>query len=179
MGLSIVASFVDPTEAKVAAGALCSAGFNAVVLDQNFSSVDWMASQALGGIRVGVPDAELDEAAGFLREMIEDRPEPAPDPYPGGLWRTAAIVFGAVLPLVALLMIRPEKTWQVVILLLGGLGVPLGWFIAAAGKSRHRREQFTAILNTGLLLAGIMIAIFAIGALIEWLPRVLYPGGRG
>jgi hypothetical protein len=178
MGLSVVASFVDPTEAKVAAGALCAAGFDAVVLDQNFSSVDWMASQALGGIRIGVPDQELDEAAGFLRELIAERPEPGEDPHPGGLWRTAAIIFGAVLPLMALLMIRPEKTWQVVLLILGGLGAPLGWLIAAAGKSRGRSQQLTAILSTGLLLIGVAAAIFAIGALIHWLPTLLYPNGR-
>lgn len=178
MGMSVVASFVDPTEAKVAAGALCSAGFDAVVLDQNFSSVDWMASQALGGIRVGVPETELAEAAGFLNELIEEKPEPAEDPHPGGWWRTAAIVLGVVLPLMAALMIRPEKTWQVVILVLGGLGVPLGWCVAAAGKSRGRREQFTAILSTGLLLIGAIMAVAAIGMLIGWLPHLLYPNGR-
>lgn len=178
MGLSIVASFVDPTEAKVAAGALCSAGFEAVVLDQNFSSVDWMASQALGGIRVGVPEQELDEAAAFLRELIAERPEPGEDPHPGGWWRTAAIVCGALLPLMALLMIRPEETWQVVILIAGSLGVPLGWMIAAAGKSRGRQDQLTAILSAGLLLLGVAAALFAIGALIHWLPGALYPNGR-
>lgn len=178
MGLSIVASFVDPTEAKVAAGALGSAGFNAVVLDQNFSSVDWIASQALGGIRVGVPEEELDEAAAFLRELIDGQPEPTKEPHPGAWWRTAAIVFGVVLPLMALLVIRPEKTWQVVILLLGALGAPLGWMIAAAGKSRGRRGQSAAIFGTMLLLLGVFAALVAVAALVSWLPHLLYPNGR-
>lgn len=177
MGIAVVASFVDPTEAKVAAGALCSAGFDAVVLDQNFSSVDWMASQALGGIRVGVPDQELDEAAAFLREIIDERPEPSEDPHPGGLWRTA-IVFGVVLPLISLLTLRPEKTWQVAVLMLGAVGAPLGWIIAAAGKSRGRQGQSVAIVSTMLLVLGAVAALVAIGALVSWLPHLLYPNGR-
>jgi hypothetical protein len=178
MGMSIVASFVDRIEAQVAAGALCSAGFNAVVMDQNFASVDWMAQQALGGIRVGVPDGELEEAAQLLRELNSERPEPGPEPHPGGGWRGLAIALGVIVPLLALAMHGSRTWWQTLLLLVGLVGTPLAWIIVAAAKSRNRQGQVLAIAGTGAVVVGALILIVGLIALISWLPHLLYPNGR-
>ena len=60
MGMSVVASFVDPTEAKVAAGALC-----------------WLAALYL------VRHPVRDEISGFLVHLLPARPAQAqPTPLP-------------------------------------------------------------------------------------------------
>jgi hypothetical protein len=56
------ASFQDPIEAQIVCGLLQSAGIDAMVADFNLISVNWPMAQALGGVKVQVPHADLDEA---------------------------------------------------------------------------------------------------------------------
>lgn len=167
MGMSVVARYVDRTEAEIAASALRSAGFNAVAMDTNFSAIDWMAMQALGGIRVGVPDDELDEAASFLGELIHKRPEPGPEPHPGSLWRTAAIACGVIIPILALTMLEPRTWWQTCILIIGLIGTPLAWIIVGAVKSRNRQPQSLAIASASLLVLGAIVLALVVTAIIH------------
>src|SRR3982751_127543 len=113
MGMSIVASFLDPTEAEIAAGALRSAGFRAVAMDQHFAAMDSIARQALGGMRVGVPDEELADAVAFLRSVLDARPRRRARIQRGIGWRLTAIVFGFLSP-------------------------PIGWLVGGMGQGRGR-----------------------------------------
>jgi hypothetical protein len=177
MGLSIVASFLDRTEAQIAAAALCSAGFGAVVMDTNFSGADWMATQALGGIRIGVPVGELDEAAQFLRELTSEKPEPGPDPHPGS-WRTVALALFLGGPVLLFLFHDLTNWWQVALFLVGVVSWPLALIVMAVGKSRGRAGQGVAIASTALLIFGLLAGASALIALIYYLPQLLYPHGQ-
>lgn len=169
MGLSVVASFTQLSEAHVAAGALRSAGFHAEVMDQNFAVVNWFEQQVLGGIRVIVPQSELGEAVQVLREIIREKPEPGPEPHPGVGWRGLAIAFGLIIPVVALVFLREPMTWwKAVLLMIGFAGTPLAWSVVAAVKSRGREGQLLPILLSVLTvtLAGLVLSA-AIGVLTQ------------
>ena len=61
-GVATVASFHDPMEAQIVRAMLESAGIDATLADLNLITVDWPMSVALGGVRVQVPVADLEEA---------------------------------------------------------------------------------------------------------------------
>jgi hypothetical protein len=134
MGLAVVASFLDPAEAEIAAGALRSAGFAAVALDQHFASVDPLARQSLGGMRVGVPEDELREAAQCLAGILRERPR-IRRPRPRGV------------------------AWRWLAALLGFLNPVFGWFVVAVVKrGRRPLPLISAMLATCLLLLAAAVA---------------------
>ncbi len=76
---SVVARFTSVGEAESARSALDAAGIDARVGDENMVAVDWLMSQAVGGVKVLVPDEKLAEAAEVLgdaaREATSDEHE--------------------------------------------------------------------------------------------------------
>jgi len=67
MGLSVVAAFPSLMEAQIACGALCAAGFDAEVFDQNFGRV--IPTDLIGGFRIMVPEDQDDAAKSFLAAL--------------------------------------------------------------------------------------------------------------
>ena len=67
-----VATYATVGEAEAALSALDAAGIEAFVADENTISVDWMYSQAIGGVKVLVNEEDLDEA----REVLASTAEP-------------------------------------------------------------------------------------------------------
>ena len=65
-----VASFSQPVEAHLARTKLESEGIPCVVGDENLVRVDWLLSNAVGGVKLMVPAAELERA----REALRPRP---------------------------------------------------------------------------------------------------------
>jgi len=63
---SVVARFTTVGEAESARSALDAAGIDARVGDENMVAVDWLMSQAVGGVKVLVPEEKLEEAAEVL-----------------------------------------------------------------------------------------------------------------
>ncbi len=60
--LVLIERFRDLTDAQLAQGALLSAGIDAVLCDENMVRMDWLYSNAIGGIRLAV-DRENENAA--------------------------------------------------------------------------------------------------------------------
>ncbi len=64
--LFAVASFMMPSEAHVTRGFLEAGGIPAVVADANHAQADMLIAPAMGGVRVLVPQAHLEEARALL-----------------------------------------------------------------------------------------------------------------
>lgn len=68
----VVATFVSVGEAEAALSALEAAGIETFVGDENVVSVDWLYSQAIGGVKVVVAEQDLEAA----REVLASTAEP-------------------------------------------------------------------------------------------------------
>jgi Putative prokaryotic signal transducing protein len=67
--------FRDLPEALVAKGLLDSAGIKCFLSDENTVRMDWMWSNALGGVRLWVREDDLSESAGLLGYDFSNEPE--------------------------------------------------------------------------------------------------------
>lgn len=63
--------FFHPTDAHIAAGRLRSDGIPVFLLGINHASVNWLLSNALGGIRLQVPAHFVDEARVILADTTQ------------------------------------------------------------------------------------------------------------
>ena len=63
--------FFHPTDAHIAAGKLESEGIPVFLLGINHASVNWLLSNALGGIRIQVPAECVDDARKVLAEIAK------------------------------------------------------------------------------------------------------------
>jgi len=63
--------FFHPTDAHIAAGKLESEGIPVFLLGINHASVNWLLSNALGGIRIQVPAQHVDNAREVLAEIAK------------------------------------------------------------------------------------------------------------
>jgi DNA-directed RNA polymerase subunit RPC12/RpoP len=67
----VAATFATVGEAEAALSALDAAGIEAFVADENMVAVDWMYSQAIGGVKVLVREEDLEEAQALLAATAE------------------------------------------------------------------------------------------------------------
>lgn len=67
--LFTVAQFMVPTDAHLAQGCLIAAGIPAVVADANHAQAYQLIIPAMGGVRVQVPEAYLQQAQETLRAL--------------------------------------------------------------------------------------------------------------
>jgi hypothetical protein len=68
--MKVVASFSTPAEAHVALTRLNSAGIDAAIRDEFTVTFDWLMSNAIGGVKIEVPDGDASAA----REILALRP---------------------------------------------------------------------------------------------------------
>ena len=68
--LVTIQHFRDIPEALLAKGKLESAGIDCVLADGNLVRMDWLLSNAIGGIRLQVPKHDLESAQAVLEEPI-------------------------------------------------------------------------------------------------------------
>ena len=120
MALVTLRSYTDPIDAELAKSQLESAGIPAVILDQHLASIQWLYSNAIGGVKLKVDESDLDAALDVLRderdadlaEIPESQTPPADgdfcplcgssDVRPSRLHRTsAALSLATGLPLIA------------------------------------------------------------------------------
>ena len=64
--MATVASFQDPVEAQIVRALLESAGIEATVADLNLITANWPMAQALGGVKVQVPETDAEEASKLI-----------------------------------------------------------------------------------------------------------------
>jgi hypothetical protein len=68
--LVTVATFDGPTQAQLARGVLADAGIRAVLTDEETVSLFWHLSNAVGGIKVQVMEADADRAVAALEAAL-------------------------------------------------------------------------------------------------------------
>lgn len=71
--MKTIASFSTPAEAHVAMSRLISAGIAAAIRDEHTIALDWLVSNAIGGVKIEVPEDEVAAA----REILELPPPDA------------------------------------------------------------------------------------------------------
>ena len=64
--LTVVARFSFPHEAQIARASIESAGIPATIADEHTISIQWLYSNALGGVKVLVPEEHLEVAKSIL-----------------------------------------------------------------------------------------------------------------
>ncbi|MGE0407213.1 MAG: DUF2007 domain-containing protein, partial [Candidatus Korobacteraceae bacterium] len=68
--LLTVASFRDTPNALLAKGMLEGAGIECFLTDENLVRMDWFVSNAIGGIKLQVPEEQAEDAASILEQPI-------------------------------------------------------------------------------------------------------------
>lgn len=66
--LVTIARFQDPVEAALARNRLEAAGIKAALSDENLVAMDWLLTNAIGGIKLMVLDSDSDRAVDVLEE---------------------------------------------------------------------------------------------------------------
>ena len=74
--MKTIATFSKPEEAHLFRTRLEAAGIPAYVQDEYLVQMDWLYSNAIGGVRVQIADDDIDAAREFL---ATDSPQTAPD----------------------------------------------------------------------------------------------------
>ncbi len=69
--LITIASFGKPVEAHLAQAKLASEGIEAFVADDNLIQMNWLYSQAVGGVKLQVNEADAEQALKILSETTE------------------------------------------------------------------------------------------------------------
>jgi hypothetical protein len=82
-----VASFREAYQAHLAKGKLETEGISAIVLDEYLVGINWMYSQAIGGVKVQVPEADYERAhkileGDYAEDLIALDPERSMDSCP-------------------------------------------------------------------------------------------------
>src|SRR5947209_4484756 len=75
LGLVVLCRYRDLHEAMMAKGALDSAGIPSFMADENTVRMDWMWSNAIGGIRLFVREEDASDAGDLLDQPIPERLE--------------------------------------------------------------------------------------------------------
>ena len=78
--MKTIATFSKPEEAHLFRTRLEAAGIQAFVQDENMIQMDWLYSNAIGGVRVQVADEDIETAQEFLGADTEQHPSDALDP---------------------------------------------------------------------------------------------------
>lgn len=72
MTTTVVARFQSVGEAEIARSALDAAGIDVALDDENFIAVDWLAANAVGGVKLVVREEDRDRAATVLASPAAD-----------------------------------------------------------------------------------------------------------
>lgn len=78
----VVARFSFPHEAQIARASLDAAGIPAFIADEHTVNMNWLYSNALGGVRLLVPHDRLQEAKALLESDFSDLLEFAQEAQP-------------------------------------------------------------------------------------------------
>jgi hypothetical protein len=85
--LVTIASYSTAYEARLVRGELEAFGIDATLADENAVSLNWLWSNALGGVKVQVPESEVEAALGILgtewREKTGGQDMPPANVCPG------------------------------------------------------------------------------------------------
>ncbi|WP_237385150.1 putative signal transducing protein [Xenorhabdus sp. Sc-CR9] len=79
--MQLLENFLSPIDAHIILGRMLSEGIYAVVIDEDIIWNNYMCSQALGGVKLLVHQADIERAKSILRQIEDnkfmlDNPEP-------------------------------------------------------------------------------------------------------
>jgi DNA-directed RNA polymerase subunit M/transcription elongation factor TFIIS len=66
--LVVVATFLEPNEAHIARARLDAEGIQAILDGEHHVAMNWMISNAIGGVKLLVPEPDFEVARGILHE---------------------------------------------------------------------------------------------------------------
>jgi hypothetical protein len=178
--MPVIATFRDLADAEVASASLEAAGIPNVLADAQTIGVAWHYSNALGGVRLHVPEASASEARAMLYEPMEVEWPELPD---GALDEQC--------PACGRFALGLESGARKTLAVMTAFSMPL-WFwrsrlrCGACGSSRRvphrvRPELVMVWLMTGAaVVIGTAILLTVIGVVIAMISRVLgfTPDGR-
>ncbi|MBS0664549.1 MAG: DUF2007 domain-containing protein [Verrucomicrobia bacterium] len=67
--MQTIASFSQPVEAHLLRTRLEAEGIPAYIRDENLVTLDWLYSNAVGGVKVDVADEDYERAVAILAEL--------------------------------------------------------------------------------------------------------------
>jgi hypothetical protein len=67
--LFVITTCLNPTSARVAQGRMMAAGIPAVLADANFAQAYPLDSPSLGGVRILVPEAHIEQALALMEAV--------------------------------------------------------------------------------------------------------------
>ena len=70
-----IAQYSQGVYAHIARGKLESAGIECIILDENLISINWLYSNAIGGVKLQVKSSDAERAKAILEEQEETKPE--------------------------------------------------------------------------------------------------------
>lgn len=73
--LITIGQYSQGTYAHIAKGKLESSGIECVILDEHLISINWLYSNALGGVKLQVKSSDVERAKAILEEKEETKPE--------------------------------------------------------------------------------------------------------
>ena len=69
--LTTIAQYREAPEAYLAKGALAAEGIEAVITDEQIVGINWLYSDAIGGVKLAVKSESARRAADVLRPVVE------------------------------------------------------------------------------------------------------------
>ena len=151
MSLVTLCSYRDPIDAELAKSHLESAGIPTVILDRHLVAIQWLYSNAIGGVKVAVDQDDLESARQVLSEdrctdllSISESQSPPAD--------------GDVCPVCNSSAIRPSRLQRVAAAGSLATGVPLvmwrrRWICGSCGHSWRPRTSGRSVLSEETLRA--------------------------
>jgi len=121
MALVTLRTYRDPIDAELGRSQLESAGIPAFIFDRHLASIDWLYSNAIGGVKLKVDESDRDAALAILEEEhIEDLAEIPESQYPA--------TDGDVCPKCRSSMVRASRVQRIAAALSLATGLPfIAW----------------------------------------------------
>ena len=151
MSLVTLCSYRDPIDAELAKAHLESAGIPAVILDRYLAAIQWLYSNAIGGVKIAVDQDDLESARQILSEdrstellSVSESQSPPAD--------------GDVCPVCTSSAIRPSRLQRIAAAGSLATGVPLvmwrrRWICSSCGYSWRPLTSGRPILSVETLRA--------------------------
>ena len=74
--LATIAQYREAHEAYLARGALAAEGIEAVISDEQVVGINWLYSDAVGGVKLAVESGSVQQATDVLQSYVVDRKQP-------------------------------------------------------------------------------------------------------
>ena len=168
MGLVTVARFTDPPSAYMARAMLESNGIDSFICNEHYVGMDWLHSQAVGGVELRVVQEQFERAKSLLEDPPES-PELILDAWEG------AEAEGESCPACYANAVVPDRTDHRVRAISLAIGIPLAtgayrYRCEACGHAWQKRPRYRGLAARLADLAALLLSVVLLPfKLIGWL----------